>query len=61
LLEPGLNKGFGMLLNMGYKPGVGLGKNEDGMLEPVKMPTTSGMSFEIIIAVTIYIYIRYNL
>ncbi|XP_034938162.1 G patch domain-containing protein 11 [Chelonus insularis] len=29
------NKGFAMLVKMGYKPGQGIGKNESGRVEPI--------------------------
>ncbi|KAF3791494.1 hypothetical protein EJ110_NYTH14358 [Nymphaea thermarum] len=31
-------KGFQLLLKGGYHPFTGLGKNEDGILEPINMP-----------------------
>ncbi|CAH8561213.1 unnamed protein product [Dicrocoelium dendriticum] len=38
------NKGFGLLLKMGYKPGEGLGKNSEGRLEPVPIDLPEGKS-----------------
>lgn len=29
------NKGFGMLMKMGYKPGQGIGKTQSGIVEPI--------------------------
>ncbi|KAK0167369.1 hypothetical protein PV327_004776 [Microctonus hyperodae] len=31
------NKGFEMIMKMGYKPGRGIGKNESGLSEPIPM------------------------
>ncbi|KAF8562811.1 hypothetical protein P879_11767 [Paragonimus westermani] len=38
------NKGFGLLLKMGYKPGQGLGKNAEGRQEPVPIALPEGRS-----------------
>ncbi|TGZ61342.1 hypothetical protein CRM22_008044 [Opisthorchis felineus] len=36
------NKGFGLLLKMGYQPGQGLGKNAEGRSEPVPIEIPDG-------------------
>lgn len=38
------NKGFGLLLKMGYKPGEGLGKNSEGRHDPVPIELPEGRS-----------------
>lgn len=39
-MENKYGKGFAMLKNFGYKVGTGLGKNNDGIVEPVKANNT---------------------
>lgn len=36
------NKGFGMLMKMGYKPGQGIGKSQSGIVEPIPVEVKSG-------------------
>ncbi|KAF7255357.1 hypothetical protein EG68_10132 [Paragonimus skrjabini miyazakii] len=38
------NKGFSLLIKMGYKPGQGLGKNAEGRQEPVPITLPEGRS-----------------
>lgn len=36
------NKGFGMLMKMGYKPGQGIGKSQSGIVEPIPVEVKAG-------------------
>jgi len=38
------NKGFAMLQKMGYKPGMGIGKQEKGRVEPISIEVKAGRS-----------------
>ena len=38
------NKGFALLTKMGYKPGEGLGKSKDGIIEPIGVEVKTNRS-----------------